>query len=356
MKQLKQLPILGVMVAILSACAAIAATPADNGQIEITLNDYDILPRAIRVKAGQEVTFVLKNEGDKLHELMIGRDIIVEGDFTEGFTEDFFAGIRPEIEGPGMVMGLEGGDMAGMEGMEGMTGMDEHAMEEAEMGEHAAKEEMAGMAEEEMDQDMARMDEHVAGQPDEHAMVEDEMAEVGHDEQMSESTMMEDEMEEQAMAEDEMSEAGMEHGPDEMDEHTMAEGEMAEPEGQVMEHNQEEMATAEMEGMEHGTVGEDEHAAAGMDEHAMAEGDMAGMGHNDMVATSFGALQRPLMDAHAGLMVMLDPAPMPSETVTTITFTVPEDKVGDWEMGCFQEQGQHYDDGMRGILIVEPAS
>ena len=61
------------------------------------------------------------------------------------------------------------------------------------------------------------------------------------------------------------------------------------------------------------------------------------------------------MDVHSGFMVMHNRALVrPSDQVTTITFTVPEDKVGEWELGCFQEQGLHYDDGMRGTLIVDP--
>jgi uncharacterized cupredoxin-like copper-binding protein len=41
--------------------------------------------------------------------------------------------------------------------------------------------------------------------------------------------------------------------------------------------------------------------------------------------------------------------------MTVIEFTVPEDRVGEWEMGCFEDNGTHYDDGMRGkVIIVEP--
>jgi len=249
-----------------SGCATLtAATPGEEGEVRIVLSDYDFNPNAIRVKAGQKVTFVVSNQGDKMHEIMIGRDINIEGDLTEGFHEDFFAGITPEIHGPGMVMGLEGGDM-------------EHDMDEMAEG--------------------------------------DMMEEVDHDEEMADGEMEE-------MAHDE----------------EMAEGEMEE-----MAHD-EEMADGEVEEMDH-----DEEMAEGDMEH-----DMEGMEH-DMVETSFGALQRPEMDAHAGLMVMFDPTMIPANEVTTITFTVPEDKVGEWELGCFQEQGQHYDDGMRGTLIVEPAS
>lgn len=50
-----------------------------------------------------------------------------------------------------------------------------------------------------------------------------------------------------------------------------------------------------------------------------------------------------------GAMVMLDP-----KAEATLTFTVPSDKVGTWVFGCFQEDGLHFDSGMRGVLIVEP--
>jgi hypothetical protein len=41
--------------------------------------------------------------------------------------------------------------------------------------------------------------------------------------------------------------------------------------------------------------------------------------------------------------------------MTVIEFTIPEDRVGEWEMGCFEDNGTHYDDGMRGkVIIVEP--
>ena len=55
------------------------------------------------------------------------------------------------------------------------------------------------------------------------------------------------------------------------------------------------------------------------------------------------------MGEHHGGMVMLDPG---SEVV--LTMTIPEDRVGTWVFGCFQEEGLHYDSGMRGVLIVEP--
>lgn len=37
---------------------------------------------------------------------------------------------------------------------------------------------------------------------------------------------------------------------------------------------------------------------------------------------------------------------------SVIEFTVPESAIGEWEMGCFEDNGAHYDDGMRGTVTV----
>lgn len=39
----------------------------------------------------------------------------------------------------------------------------------------------------------------------------------------------------------------------------------------------------------------------------------------------------------------------------TITFTRTSDSVGEWEIGCFEEEGAHWDDGMQGTLTVVDA-
>ena len=36
----------------------------------------------------------------------------------------------------------------------------------------------------------------------------------------------------------------------------------------------------------------------------------------------------------------------------TMTFTVTDDMVGEWEIGCFSQEGVHYDAGMKGKLTV----
>lgn len=59
-------------------------------------------------------------------------------------------------------------------------------------------------------------------------------------------------------------------------------------------------------------------------------------------------------DDHAAaddaLMVMI---PVGADT-TTVTFTVTEDMVGDWEIGCFELEGVHYTAGMVGSVTVSP--
>ena len=52
-------------------------------------------------------------------------------------------------------------------------------------------------------------------------------------------------------------------------------------------------------------------------------------------------------EMHEGFMVAL-----PIDGTGTIKFTVTEDMVGKWEMGCFEQDGVHYDAGMKGIVTV----
>jgi uncharacterized cupredoxin-like copper-binding protein len=37
----------------------------------------------------------------------------------------------------------------------------------------------------------------------------------------------------------------------------------------------------------------------------------------------------------------------------TLVFTIPASKAGEWEIGCFIDDGQHFDEGMHGTFIVE---
>jgi uncharacterized cupredoxin-like copper-binding protein len=53
---------------------------------------------------------------------------------------------------------------------------------------------------------------------------------------------------------------------------------------------------------------------------------------------------------HAGFMVIV---PNGSEKAT-VTFTATDDMVGEWEIGCFSQDGVHYDAGMKGKFVVAP--
>jgi len=53
--------------------------------------------------------------------------------------------------------------------------------------------------------------------------------------------------------------------------------------------------------------------------------------------------------AHSGFMVKV---PV-SDDIYTMSFTVTEDMVGEWEIGCFLLDGVHYNSGMVGTLRVE---
>jgi len=54
-------------------------------------------------------------------------------------------------------------------------------------------------------------------------------------------------------------------------------------------------------------------------------------------------------DGHSGFMVKV---PV-SQDIYTMSFTVTEDMVGEWEIGCFLLDGVHYNSGMVGTLTVE---
>jgi uncharacterized cupredoxin-like copper-binding protein len=79
----------------------------------------------------------------------------------------------------------------------------------------------------------------------------------------------------------------------------------------------------------------------GMDDQGMGEGEMA-MGEEGEHGEDEHGM------GHMGFMVMSEPA----SGRTVLEFTVPASAVGEWEMGCFEDDGAHYDDGMRGTLIV----
>jgi uncharacterized cupredoxin-like copper-binding protein len=57
----------------------------------------------------------------------------------------------------------------------------------------------------------------------------------------------------------------------------------------------------------------------------------------------------PEEEEYAGFMVILPPG-----GTASMSFPVTEAMVGEWEIGCFEQDGVHYDAGMKGALVVQP--
>ncbi len=81
----------------------------------------------------------------------------------------------------------------------------------------------------------------------------------------------------------------------------------------------------------------------------------------DMFAVSGGEPQAAMMQEgmdqmgavdhqadHSGFMVVLPKA----NDRATLTFTATDDMQGEWEIGCFSQEGVHYDAGMKGKFVV----
>jgi uncharacterized cupredoxin-like copper-binding protein len=52
-------------------------------------------------------------------------------------------------------------------------------------------------------------------------------------------------------------------------------------------------------------------------------------------------------DGHHGFMVTLAPG-----ATASLTVTIPDDAVGDWEIGCFRDKGTHWSSGMHATLRI----
>ncbi len=64
-----------------------------------------------------------------------------------------------------------------------------------------------------------------------------------------------------------------------------------------------------------------------------------------------GTVQNPSGEnAHPGFVVVLEA----NGDKAKVTFPVTKEMVGDWEIGCFQQNGVHYIAGMKGTFTVKP--
>ena len=105
-----------------------------------------------------------------------------------------------------------------------------------------------------------------------------------------------------------------------------------------------------MEGM--ATEGDHDEGSSTME--GMAMDGMATEGDHDEGSS---AMEGMAMEGEHGEMAMDgDHGFMISQAAgtggTIVTIEIPEDKVGTWEIGCFIDEGTHYEDGMKGTLTV----
>ncbi len=77
---------------------------------------------------------------------------------------------------------------------------------------------------------------------------------------------------------------------------------------------------------------------ANVEPQVMMQEGMSGMGESGQGAD------------HSGFMVILPK----TGAKATLTFTVTKDMQGEWEIGCFSQEGVHYNAGMKGKFVVNP--
>lgn len=153
------LGLVAILSLVLGACGGGGETIADDGEVTIVMTESQFDPSEIHLAPGTTVTFVLRNDGEKDHEFMAGREVHIEDGIPHGFESDFFDTVENlEIDPPDA---LE----TSMEGMD----MDEESMSDTTMGDMGSDTTMGDMeGEDEMEEDMGVM---VVREPDQTARI-----------------------------------------------------------------------------------------------------------------------------------------------------------------------------------------
>ena len=96
------------VVAVGCGSSTNTVTPNAAGEIVLDYSEFSFGAGVVEVQAGQTVTFVLNNGGEKEHEFMIGRTV-VENDLVHPtqFEHDFFEGLTPVVDPPSAAMGMD---------------------------------------------------------------------------------------------------------------------------------------------------------------------------------------------------------------------------------------------------------
>ncbi len=87
--------LVGVLALILVACGGQAA----EAEFTIEMTEFAYSPETIEVSVGQEVTLHIVNHGALAHEVMIGREVVMEDGHPVNFVHNMFEKNEPMIMG-----------------------------------------------------------------------------------------------------------------------------------------------------------------------------------------------------------------------------------------------------------------
>ena len=96
-KTFKFISMLALLASLISACAGSAPEAATH---TIEMGEYSFTPNTLDLKVGQQVTINLVNNGQLAHEIMFGRDVVLENNRPTGYQQDMFeaGGVEPLFE------------------------------------------------------------------------------------------------------------------------------------------------------------------------------------------------------------------------------------------------------------------
>ena len=93
-RQLALLIALITVLGLLAGCGERTATPTPGRTVQIQLGEHFFQPAGLKLKAGETVAIELVNQGQLAHEFMIGREATVKQGKADGYTTDFFKGVK----------------------------------------------------------------------------------------------------------------------------------------------------------------------------------------------------------------------------------------------------------------------
>lgn len=96
MKRTILILLLGVSALILAACGN-AAAASSKAEFTIEMTEFGYSPDTIEVSVGQEVTLHIVNLGALEHEVMIGREVVMEEGRSTSYTHNIFEDTPPMV-------------------------------------------------------------------------------------------------------------------------------------------------------------------------------------------------------------------------------------------------------------------